>query len=265
MFMRREVRKRQMNPGGGMEDDSLTEGAEGNGAEDPAEGDVPAGEDGKNLCICVGLCSEDAANTDCPVCAEDYAGCAYQGTGGPAEWGNGCTVSGAVPDMDGGVGNGIGNGVAALTASEEDGVEVYAVGDEIEDSSGIRYRIIGDDEVEVIGHKKDTMLFGGIVIPETIDEGGKAYRVTSIGKGAFSDYNFLSSIEIPKSVMSIGNVAFRSCVSLDNIKIPSSVTSIGDGAFYECKRLGIVEVSEGVTSIGKGAFWHCTNLNRYSE
>lgn len=243
-----------------MEDDSLTEGAEGNGAEDPAEGDVPAGEDGKNLCICVGLCSEDAANTDCPVCAEDYADCAYQGTGSSAEGVNRGTVSGAVPVMDGSAGNGIGNGVAALTASEEDGIEVYAVGDEIEDSSGIKYRITGDDEVEVIGHKKDTMLFGGIVIPETVDEGGKTYRVTSIGDGAFSNYNFLSSIEIPEGVTGIGSEAFRSCLSLRNIEIPNSVTSIGAGAFLNCKPLSSVKIPDGVTSIESGTFKSCTSL-----
>ena len=50
--------------------------------------------------------------------------------------------------------------------------------------------------------------------------------VTSIGGWAFSDCDFLTSIDIPDSVTTIGNRAFSGCKSLKSINIPNSVTSM---------------------------------------
>ena len=59
-------------------------------------------------------------------------------------------------------------------------------------------------------------------------------EVTSIGGGAFSDCDYLTSINIPSSVTSIGIEAFSYCSSLTSINIPSSVTSIERSTFYFC-------------------------------
>ena len=61
--------------------------------------------------------------------------------------------------------------------------------------------------------------------------------IISIGDGAFSGCDSLTSIEIPGIVTSIGENAFRSCTGLTRIEIPNSVTSIGDRAFYGCRGL----------------------------
>ena len=61
--------------------------------------------------------------------------------------------------------------------------------------------------------------------------------VTSIGKGAFSHCNYLSSVTLPKGVTSIGDGAFDYCTSLKTVKIPASVTSIGDLVFNCCYSL----------------------------
>jgi len=84
--------------------------------------------------------------------------------------------------------------------------------------------------------------------------------VTSIGQGAFSSCESLTSVTIPNSVTSIGNTAFSSCESLTSITIPDSVTSIGNYAFYLCDNLTSVTIPNSVTSIGQGAFAGCTNL-----
>lgn len=40
------------------------------------DGDQQDDEDGQDKCVCGTKCSEDAVNTECPVCAADYAACA---------------------------------------------------------------------------------------------------------------------------------------------------------------------------------------------
>ena len=64
--------------------------------------------------------------------------------------------------------------------------------------------------------------------------------VTSIGNGAFTDCNSLTSITIPDGVTSIGNGAFANCSSLTSIVIPDSVKSIGTYAFAGCDSFAIV-------------------------
>ena len=85
-------------------------------------------------------------------------------------------------------------------------------------------------------------------------------NVTSIGKGAFSEFRGLSSLTIPDGVTSIGDGAFAGCSSLTNIRIPDSVTSIGESAFSGCSSLKSVVIGDSVTTIGDGAFSGCSEL-----
>ena len=73
-----------------------------------------------------------------------------------------------------------------------------------------------------------------VVIPNTIEYGGKNYSVTTIGQWAFSSCISLASIDIPNSVTTIGEQAFYDCTSLASVNIGESVTTIGDGAFLFC-------------------------------
>lgn len=118
--------------------------------------------------------------------------------------------------------------------------------------------------------------------------------VTSIGDGAFSSCNGLSSIAvecgnstydsrdncnaiietstntlilgcqntvIPNSVTSIGDCAFDYCLRLTNITIPNSVTSIGNYAFGSCDGLTSITIPSSVTSLGNMAFSSCSRLS----
>ena len=73
-----------------------------------------------------------------------------------------------------------------------------------------------------------------VVIPNTIEYGGKNYFVTTIGQWAFYSCISLASIDIPNSVTTIGEFAFAYCFSLASVNIGESVTTIGDGAFLFC-------------------------------
>lgn len=84
--------------------------------------------------------------------------------------------------------------------------------------------------------------------------------VTSIGNGAFSGCDSLTSITIPDGVTSIGDSAFYGCYNLTTISIPDSVTTIGSYAFKYCGITSIT-IPKNVTSIDDLAFYYSHNLH----
>ena len=73
------------------------------------------------------------------------------------------------------------------------------------------------------------------------------YRVTKIGKNAFSGHSYLESVTIPESVTHIGYQSFQVCKNLKSIVIPENVTVIENFAFSGCDSLTSVtfEVPSG--------------------
>jgi len=120
-------------------------------------------------------------------------------------------------------------------------------------SDGIVFRI-ADGEATVTGVEVGTITYA--VIPEIVD----GCPVTSIGDGAFSGCEGLTSVTLPASLTSIGYNAFGYCTSLSGIAIPEGVTSIGDWAFGYCEGMTSVTLPASLTSIGEGAFTSCTSL-----
>ena len=84
--------------------------------------------------------------------------------------------------------------------------------------------------------------------------------VTTISPGAFDGCSDLTSVTIPNSVAYIGTDAFNGCSGLTSITIPNSVTSIGEWAFRGCSGLTSVTIPNSVTSIGDEAFCGCSKL-----
>lgn len=85
--------------------------------------------------------------------------------------------------------------------------------------------------------------------------------VTTIGEHAFSCCYSLTSINIQECVTNIREHAFSHCKSLKSINIPNSVTSIGEWAFSDCDFLTSINIPKGLTSIGECAFWGCDSLS----
>ena len=101
---------------------------------------------------------------------------------------------------------------------------------------------------------------GSVVIPENVTYEGKTYRVTSIGKYAFSGCGFIFHISIPLSVTTIKEGAFRGC-GMNNITIPPSVEEISDYTFAGCDEMVVVYLPPSIIRIGQYAFGACSNLS----
>ena len=71
---------------------------------------------------------------------------------------------------------------------------------------------------------------------------------------------YVTSVNVPNSVIAIGNEAFYS-KSISSITIPSSVTSIGEKAFYECSQLTSITIPNSITDIKGQVFYNCSALS----
>ena len=128
-------------------------------------------------------------------------------------------------------------------------LQLFAVNDFTVD--GIGYVKLGGDSVEV---GENSGITGDVVIPATVTNGTKTYRVIAIGGSAFAYCSSLTSITIPNSVTIIKHHAFESCRGLNSIIIPNSVTRIGEGAFGSCTNLTSIVIPNSVTTIDNWAF-----------
>lgn len=72
-----------------------------------------------------------------------------------------------------------------------------------------------------------------LVIPATVENGGKTYEVTSIADNAFKDNEALAEVSIPKSVKRIGANAFANCKNLTKVMMDecTDVVELAEGAF----------------------------------
>ena len=99
----------------------------------------------------------------------------------------------------------------------------------------------------VIDTKKNELMLG---CKTTIIPNG----VISIGSGAFSYCEGLTSLDIPSSVTSIGDWAYAHCNGLITIDIPNSIIKIGSYAFWDCKNVTSITIGENVEELGNKAF-----------
>ncbi len=98
---------------------------------------------------------------------------------------------------------------------------------------------------------------GNVVIPSEID--GK--KVMALGGKIFFCNEFVTSVELPETIVEIPTYAFYKCTNLEKVVIPEGVKFIGMHAFEECTSLTAVQIPDSVVTIGDFAFCKCTNLS----
>lgn len=126
------------------------------------------------------------------------------------------------------------------------------------------FNVDAETKTAVVTHHYSYVDLTEIIIPEEIYYGDNPFKVTSIGKSAFSACRGLTSVVLPNTIVSIGEYAFVDCEQLSSITIPQSVTSIGSDAFMDCSQLSSITIPQSVTSIGSEAFMDCIGLTTVS-
>ena len=79
-------------------------------------------------------------------------------------------------------------------------------------------------------------------------------NLQTIGSGAFSYCNTLSSISLPESVTDIAYFAFGWCEGLSSVQMPERLNSLGEAAFYNCYNLRSIDIPQGLTALSVGVF-----------
>lgn len=135
------------------------------------------------------------------------------------------------------------------------GLSVVASAEEYDYSDLMTYETNEDGTAKIVRFNyKDDLT--EIVIPETINDYGEEYTVTSIGAYAFSTgwNSTLKKVTIPKTVTTIEEYAFSGCSALETIELSEGLKTIGEYAFQSCTNIKSIDIPEGVETIGERAF-----------
>ncbi len=125
-------------------------------------------------------------------------------------------------------------------------------GEHGETENGIKWGLTKGGTITISGYSGESK---EAIIPETIN----GHSVTSIGENAFSvAVSWITSIEIPSSVISIGPSAFDPIYAsnLTSMVIPSSVTSIGPHAVR-----GLIYCEAESKPSGWADSWHSDHID----
>lgn len=125
--------------------------------------------------------------------------------------------------------------------------KIYA--DSIFVDSGIAYKIISEDSVNVVQRTdnncyKQTFKDSLLNIPASIEHQGKTYIVKCIEKEAFVEWAGIKKIVINEGIEEIHDGVFMGCANLKAISIPSSVRTLGNSLFIYCISLDSIVINK---------------------
>lgn len=80
-------------------------------------------------------------------------------------------------------------------------------------------------------------------------------NITSVGEGAFTDYDELESVDFGPAMHTIGIKAFKSCDGLTSITLPASFRRFGKESFMSCRNLTQIICRGGMPSFNANCVW----------
>lgn len=86
---------------------------------------------------------------------------------------------------------------------------------------------------QVVSCDKNTK--GVVEVKDSVEIGGRTYKVTGIADDAFLGCTAVTKITIPEGVTVIGSRAFKDCEALKTVDIPKSLVTCAYDAFDGCE------------------------------
>ena len=142
------------------------------------------------------------------------------------------------------------------------GEEIMAVEDNIV-ASGEWWQLDNEGLLTITATESVTEIPDGTPLWANNSKDIKSVRIEGmkkIGKNAFSNHIYLSSVSISGNLEIIDERAFWSCSSLTEVNIPDSLKIIEKEAFYYCRALANITIPENTETIGEKAFGNCSSL-----
>lgn len=126
------------------------------------------------------------------------------------------------------------------------------------------YKITSLDppEAAVTMHPMENYM-GSYTVPAKVMNGTTEYTVTAIGKLAFDEANYVTSVTLPGTIRTIEKFAFDES-GIRSIEIPEGVTLIDTWAFSSCPYLREVKLPESLDSIGYSCFDNNEGLSEFT-
>ena len=232
------------------------------------ENDLTGG-DPVPVCTCETLCTAEAVNMECPICAENIANC--MGTA-PADEPVGPTVEEQLAEL-----------IAALpdpadinpldeeqVAAVNDQIsEIYAFAEknglDVENEETINAVIAALSPVETTEPTSDLLIGSAPTNAGNTLEGAAGSdltwaladgTLTISGTGAMKDYGYSGRTEVPW---------YEQRTTITKVVFEAGVTHIGGFAFYQHTALTSFEMADSVVSFGQGAFQGCSALTTIPE
>ena len=149
--------------------------------------------------------------------------------------------------------------LACVTAQAAKG-DIFTIGN-------LKYTVLAAENATTLTGKVSVMadattISGIINIPETVDNNGYTYTVTTIPSQGFLNCVKITSVVLPNTITTLGTYAFRGCTKLQSINIPNGIKTIPEGFCYLCSSLRNITIPNTVTKLGGIAFRGCSMMSK---
>ena len=137
--------------------------------------------------------------------------------------------------------------ISSVLSASADRVNVGDLWYEIDHSSKTAKVVSRQENAQILEQIETAYESENVIVPSLIEVDGVSYKVTSIGKVAFSKSS-VRTISLPPTILVIDPGAFRKAAELTEIIIPTGA-AVETGAFGEASSLIKVVLPEDIRDI----------------